>query len=523
MKQFKRARISIVRQPSKSLILFAIILILGIFSASAISIAQAIQNTEINLLRRIPPVATVAVDMDAINEYEGLHGEWVQLEAVTRDILEAIGSLSYVRAFDFADYAWLVSSELELPMDMALYSDVNWFDDYAIMQLLTMNSRRTETDIFEEFVVKGVHNPAVIDLEEGIIELLAGRVFTQPEMDNDSLVVMVSQAFADANQLSVGSTIILESHIYETFTPMGVFHGHFDRNEPNAPLLEAHEFELEVVGIFTPTVLMEDDITNVDLYNHVELNARLYVPIGVVESSHQRLVDYIEHFRPESVTSQTPLGYWDVIFALYDSLDIANFYEAASALLPDFWRIDDLRREFTAMSNSLVGLQGISTGIMIGVSIASIVVLGLLILLFLHDRKEEVGVYLALGDARKNIVIQMLLETVIISMIALSISLFIGNMIANTMTYSMLRQDLVYNPLVFPNQDMMIQCFNRMGFSIQMTAEEMLAAYDVTLDGMTILVFSGVAIAMIVLSTILPIIYLTRLKPKDILIKSSIG
>lgn len=523
MKQFKRARVSIIRQPSKSLILFAIIVILGIFSSGAITISQAIQNTENNLLRRIPPLATVTVDVDANVEHMNLHGEWPQLQAVTREILEAIGDLSYVREFDFASYDWFFSSELSRPQDIALYTNIDWFNEFTVMQLLMEGSRQTEADIFEPFVVKGVHHPTVLDLEEGIIELIAGRVFTQAEIENDSLVALVSQAFANTNRLSVGSAFILESHIYDTFDPEGNFNGWADPNDPEGPLLEVHEFELEVIGIFIPTVEMEGDIAYVDLVNHIDLNVRLYAPIGVTESSREIFFDYIREFHPESLASHyPPFSYNDVVFALYDSLDLVDFYEAASALLPDFWMIDDLRNEFAAMSNSLTGLQGISNGILIGVSITSVVVLGLLILLFLYDRKEEIGVYLALGESRKNIVVQMLIETIIVSMVALSISLFIGNVMASSMTYSMLRQELIDNPDVVPNQDLM-QELVRMGFSIQMTAEEMVAAYDVTLDGMTILMFSGAGVSIIILSTILPIIYLTRLKPKDILIKSSVG
>ena len=501
MKHFKRAIISIIRQPSKSLILFFVILVLGIFASSAISIAQAIQNTEVNLLRRIPPVATVDTDMMAINEYERLSGELPQLDAVTRVLLEEIGHLPYVRDFDFALYDWLDSSELELPM-------------------------RTELMI-EEFVVKGVHNRAVIDLEEGIIELLQGRLFTQEEMEAGSSVVLISQAFADINQLSLGSVFTLRRYIYDTFDVTGVFSGSFDPNQPDAPLLEVHEFDFEVIGIFASTIDVEAgeaSVSRVDWVNHAEFNARLYVPITAVESNRQMFYDYIHTFHPDSLAAHySLLGVRDVIFALYDSLDIAPFHEAASALLPEFWMIDDLRSEFAAMSSSLVSLQGVSNGIIIGVSISSIVILGLLILLFLHDRKNEIGVYLALGELRKNIIAQMLIETIIVSIGALTISLFIGNMIASTMTYSMLRQDLIYNSRIIPSQDLMIQCFNRMGFSVQMRAEEMLAAYDMTLDGMTILMFAGVAIVMITLSTILPIVYLTRLKPKDILTKSSIG
>ena len=520
MKCFKRAIVNIVRQPSKSLILFLTILILGIFASSAISIVQAIRVTEANLLRRIPPIASVDSDLYAMREYAELHGYWPSAEeAVTRELLETIGNLPYVRVFDFTVYDWFFSQELVYSDDVTPYLEIDWFaDDFTMAQF----TPAMKFNSFNVLRVNGIRNSAVTSLEEGIIELIEGRTFTQAEMEEGSLVVLISQAFANANQLSLGSTFVLESHIYETFNPfLNIFCGAFDYHSPDAALLEVHDFEFEVIGIFTPTVELKGSVMDDIFMNHVELNMRLYVPISAVESRHRLLDDYIQRFHPEALAERpSPIGYHEMIFALYDSLDLANFYEAASALLPNFWLIDDFRSEFAAMSTSLANLQGISNGIVIGVSIASVLILGLLILLLLHDRKGEIGIYLALGESRKNMIKQTLIEMLLISMIALSLSLFVGNIIAREMTHSILHQELHDHQLTPLT---VVRNITAIGFSIQMTTEEMLAAYDVTLNGMTILMFAGVAIVMITLSTILPIVYLTRLKPKDILIKSSIG
>lgn len=526
MKQFKRASISVVRQPIKAFTLFIIILILGVFASSAISIAQAIRNTEINLLRRIPPVAIIDADIEEMREYRALYGYYPQIEeGIPRELLETIGSLPYVRVFDYANYNWLFSENLVRPNDVTPYLGLDWFDEEAIRS----NLKAGDSDVFNTFnifTLTGIRNPAVTSVEEGVIKLLEGRVFTHVEMEEGSLVVLVSEAFADANQLELGSTFILESHIYETFDLFNNEFFGFHNNEPDAPLLEVHEFELEIIGIFTPIVEMIGHVEGEVFLTHIDLNLRLYVPISVVESSQRVLLDYIEAHHPESLDYHlfADIRHQDMVFALYDSLDLVNFYEAASALLPEFWMIDDFRSEFAAISTSLAGLQGISDGIVIGVAIASVAVLGLLILLFMYDRKGEVGIYLALGESRKNIIKQMLVETISVAMIALTLSLFIGNIIASEVTHSMLSQDLYHhNPLDARRSATIFRTIDTIGFSAHMTSEEMLAAYDVSLDGTTILIFIGVATGMIILSTILPIIYLTRLKPKDILIKSSIG
>jgi putative ABC transport system permease protein len=155
--------------------------------------------------------------------------------------------------------------------------------------------------------------------------------------------------------------------------------------------------------------------------------------------------------------------------------------------------------------------------------VAFLLVLGLLITLFLRERKHEMGVYLALGEKRKNIIFQILTEVVVISSIAIVISLFIGNLLADHLSQRMIRNEMIVNATP-QNFDMgSLNDLNRMGFGFWMTHEEMLEAYSVSLDAPTVFIFFGIATGMIILSTTVPTIYLTKLNLKDILTKASIG
>jgi putative ABC transport system permease protein len=51
-----------------------------------------------------------------------------------------------------------------------------------------------------------------------------------------------------------------------------------------------------------------------------------------------------------------------------------------------------------------------------------------------------------------------------------------------------------------------------------MSIEEMLEAYDVTLDPQTSLAFFGLGLFAISISTIIPVLYIMRLNPKEILL-----
>jgi putative ABC transport system permease protein len=50
-----------------------------------------------------------------------------------------------------------------------------------------------------------------------------------------------------------------------------------------------------------------------------------------------------------------------------------------------------------------------------------------------------------------------------------------------------------------------------------MTPEEMLNAYEVRLDSATIISFYGAMLAIILLSILIPVLYIARLDPKKIL------
>ena len=69
MNRVKRAKISIVRQPIRSFILFTLFILLGSTTVGAISVHRAIEVTAVNLKRQTPAIATIIQDNDALFEY----------------------------------------------------------------------------------------------------------------------------------------------------------------------------------------------------------------------------------------------------------------------------------------------------------------------------------------------------------------------------------------------------------------------------------------------------------------------
>jgi len=517
MRSCKRGVISVKRQLGKTLLLFLIVLILGTMVSIAISISQGILITERNLRRSIPPVATIIHDNEAISEYVDRHGTlptgWEG--DVSLDMLSTLGQLPYVRAYDYAIMTWweFLSRDFSLPMDTASYLATIIQEDVLLANLKSLS---LGIEGLEMIRLKGVRYANVMDYVQDVITLPEGRVFTEAEIRNGSHVTLISACFARANDLFVGSSFELENNIYDTSIVAGIIEPSMIFRDDN--ILISEIITLEVIGLFTPAMTMDLQANSMNIRNHMELNTRIYTPINVAKSPAYLLREYLER-EGRIEEFQYWFSYQDIIFALYDSLYLDDFYEAAKELVPDFWLIHDLRFEFAPMSSTLRMMEELARGIMVGAIGASILVIGLLIVLFLRDRRQEIGIYVALGEKKKRVIFQMLFEVLVVSAIAITLSLFIGNVFGEQLSMMILRNELIYSADIRPNLDSGgLNCFNQMGLGVHMTGEDMIASYALSLDVVSVATFYGISLVMIFLSTILPILYLLRFNPKKILL-----
>ena len=63
--------------------------------------------------------------------------------------------------------------------------------------------------------LKGVHGINLLDAEEGVIEVVQGRTFTETEVRNLTYVALISQNLAELNELGIGSTFTLNNTIWK--------------------------------------------------------------------------------------------------------------------------------------------------------------------------------------------------------------------------------------------------------------------------------------------------------------------
>ena len=496
MNFFKRAVISISRSLGKSIILLLLVIVLGSIVSGALAVSNAIINADANLRRNMRPIVTFEFDWDAFAQENDMMTSIP--EPIPSEVMIEIGNLSYVNHFDYSYRTSVGSFELE----------DYW--DYLFGESDTPNSD------WIRLALVGSSHTELTDVTEGMINLIDGRMFTSSEINEGAQVAIISSKFAQVNQLTTGSIFQVSNVVFNQSEGSLTTTSEDD-------IFERIDYELEVIGIFD---VVRRNLENLNEHEtHQELNRlgmlahRIYVPNAIAKeaqsfTSEQERLMIVENDLPSLWLNMETIN---AFFVLENSLEIDIFKAIAQPMLPDFWVMIDLTDTFSAISTSMETLQDIADLILWIAILGMLVVLNLLITLFLHDRRHEIGIYLALGEKRLKIIMQIVLEVVVIALVGITFAVFIGNLVSGNISQSMIQAELIdqrnnisSHAMFFDPNDLVFRWSG-------MAVEEMLEAFDISLDLQTTLTFYNIGLFVVILSTILPVMYLIKMNPKKVL------
>lgn len=523
MNLFKRAITSTIRNLGKTIILFLLVFILGTMIAGAISVHGAIHNTDNNLRRNMRPIVSIGVDIDPYMEYLNSF-DYVTTFPINRGVLRLdeihiIGALEYIYSYDYALRTTLRSRDLVR----------DWTSEYNIFNPAISDSSMTH------FHIVGTRHTELVQVEQEAIYITQGRQFEPYEHipSIKPIAAIVSEEFARWNDLSINSVFTLNE--WYRYMQVG--------DHPNDRHLDADwqfeieeiflhlEFEFEIIGFFAlGERIDETDYLEADLrFNHL---STIYAPNWAVEKIRTELnqsrIFQQETFGIENAWTTefvlTASTYASPIFILEDPLYIDDFKIAVEPYLPRFMIVDDLSRSFEPIASSMITFRNIANGILIGTIGAALLILSTLICLFLRDRRYELGIYLALGEKKGRVIYQILIEVLVISFIAMTMSVFLGNIVADVVSHNMLINELMAEtddsdwPVSLPQGELA-----NLGFQTRMSIDDMIEAFDVSLTIREVSLLYIVGLGTIVLSTLVSIVYVVKLNPKSILLRSNIG
>ena len=537
---------NLLKRPVRMLILFFVILIFGSAIASAIFVRIPIQEIDANLRQMMQPMLTIDWDAeeseayfqylityhDAVFHCYGFDGHEpsddcevttvVVQEDLTVEDVHQMGALDQVYFYDYLIHRFVGMQSIDLSPVASRYNTEIGFDEGWIPRFPLVGTTRTE----------------LVQIEQEEIYLIQGRQFEIHEQNPSSepIAAIVSNEFVIANDLSLSSHFTLSQWIMIPSEPYYFIWPRMINELENNEIYAHIETEFEIIGIFDLTDLDEDAGVSVGEFWHRDnLLQTIFIPswflIEDQQRSNQMILSMLENVDTEiglyhtaRIEADMDMFPIDVspIFVLNDYSSIDDFKSAATSYLPRFHRFSNLAIPvdevvYSDMRNSIDTLQNVSNWISYVSIGATFLILSVLLTLFLRHHRNEMVAQLTKGKRKGQLISQILIETLVISNVALILSFFIGQMISDTISSNVLvsDNDLMIeeesDPWWSPMMDLSVyreRTLRALGMSTHDVAEQ-------SLNIQTIALFSLIGIGTVISSTVVPVMYVGKLTREE--------
>ncbi|WP_027968758.1 ABC transporter permease [Streptococcus equinus] len=353
-----------------------------------------------------------------------------------------------------------------------------------------------------DFTITGVNSTDyVADFTSGTSEIKKGVGITSDTADNSAVI---SSDLADENDLSVGDTFTVSTTVDDTET----------------------SYTLTVVGIYdnsstATTAQMMSNASNPQ--NNIYTNL---------------------------TTANTMKGENDTldsaVYTLSNPKNMDAFVkEIKSDIDTDSYSVTSSDEIYEQMLSPLNNISSIAQNIVILVAVAGAVILTLIVILSIRERRYEIGVLMSLGENRLKIIGQFFTELLMVTVVSLVIASFAGNFVGNALGNQLLSSSTSTEQTTQnagpgaggPGQDTKSSDSNTdtnsnqkpsapgngggrgMGNMVAMatSSSQEIDDLDIKLTGTDVAKLGGIALLISFVSTILASIGIIRMKPKDIL------
>lgn len=506
MNFWRRALKSITRRKGKSVILFLVIFILGNVIAGAVAIQQSTVNVEKATKAKMGAKVTLDVDYEAFNKDQEKNEKLEWPDPLTEKQYTEIGNLSQVKYFDLSTAGYVGTNKLKS------YTPENGGGVVGLGAQYFFN-------------LKGTNSEKIIDLEEGFIKLDQGEAFTAKELTEGANVVLIAKEVADANNLKVGDQMVIDvtsevidladeiearEDVAETADSATVVTSDGD---PEAKIA-SFDFPVTVKGIYSvvrkdTSQMSREEKDNAEWMAAEQINT-MYLPNKTIEGL---MVQSAEKFYvnvPADQQDELQLSYTNGNYVLKSPDVVDDFRQDAQAILPQYYMVVADADQYDQVAGGMKKLGDISKYVVIIAAVATMLIISLVVLLFLRDRKHELGIYLSLGESRGKVIGQIVVELLLVSFVALGLSLITGNLLGAAVSNSLMQMDWLNNAT-----DSMM--YTSSYGNNTLTFEDVRAAYQVRFTPSYIISYLILGLGTVLLSAILPLLYILRLNPKKIM------
>lgn len=481
-----RGFLSVKERVGKSAILFLVMTSICVFVLAGFSIQSATEKAGVLARQKLGATVTLSPNMEKIKEKMreegGTKGFKLERNPISLEDVDKVLTLNNISSYN-------VTSSTEGVADgftpITSTESNNNEEDQGFMK----DSNR-ESRVMGDVTLEGILNlkdvSAFINEEDTLVD---GSGITSD--DKDKNVAVIEKTLADQNSLKVGDKIKVKSTQDSTKT-----------------------VELEIIGIYENGSEISEGAMRNEAMNPYN---KIYVPYTV--SNTLKGTDY-----KNKVDSAQ--------FYLNDPINVESFLEEGKKLDIDFntYTLDANSRAYETMMGPIENIASFAKMTVIIVSIAGAVILGLIIMLSIKERRNEIGILLSLGEKKLKIISQFGVEMLIILSLAFGVSAVAGNSISKEIgnillaketaveqnsNYGMPGMQGVSNMSVPGGGDIKDRGEGRFNNSKVETIDSL----DVSVSGNDYTKMCGLAVLISFLGVMIPSIGIMRLQPKEILSK----
>ena len=387
-----RAILYTVRKWKKTLLVFCLILSISTLVLSGLAIADA-QEEQSEELRGVTGASfTVERNLSTGGWASGNGGSYSTQEFITDEMLQEIASVDGVAGYD-----------------AALVAMPNYYNEKGKIIV------NTKDNVVNNFYTYGSLNSKYNELFiSGRFELVEGSHITE-DVSNG---LILSKNCAEKNGLKLGDKV------------SGI-------NDPNN---NDPEVDMEIVGLFDVVADKEDEANMYDAatlwdytdYAFCSFNAMKEMAVNYEDGN--KLTE--AHFFVEDAAQL------DNVIAEVQNISSINW---------DHFIISTNDEVYQNISSALSDTETLITTLIVVITAVSMVLITLILSMSIRSRKRETGILLAVGIAKPAVILQYVLETLLIAVVAFPLAYLSSKQVAGTLgtLFGKIAENVIVTPQHF--------------------------------------------------------------------------
>ncbi|HMR72498.1 MAG TPA: ABC transporter permease [Candidatus Saccharibacteria bacterium] len=524
---FKRSGLSIIRKPSRSLILVIILFVMANMLLATVAIMNSVAKSTQYAKEQIGGTVYLQPDTAALREAAQKareNGETVTTTqpTISEEIAKGIANSDYIKDYTYSiatsanANGYEVVETAQNEREQQFRDALNNAQDQADERIQEFNQSRDQFnqeqsesestqqgggqgpgaaggsrgtppqfnfDLSFNFsdpslsrgdtTIQGINSFAFItDVESGSMKIVEGEAFDESTENG----VVISKELADANNLSVGSEIKF-----------------------NTTADTVVELTFKIVGIYETST---EDFNNNTVYTNIDSAKKFMTDDQLKELSLQNVRYYLASAEDkDAFLAETATNY--------------------PTLATDNLKLDIDDSSYQTMVGPIESVGSFATTVFWVVVAATVAIVTLIVIINVKDRRYEMGVLLSLGAKRMNIIGQIFIELVVVGTVGFFLSLGTSQLIAQQMGNSLLQQQVASTQQTASDTTSQRGANARPGGFGSMTSQQSNAkqidTIDVSAGVREYALLFGVGYLILVVAMIMPSINILRYQPKTIL------